>query len=498
MAGFLERDGVDPYIRIRLERGTPAVDGSGTCVVGGQGHGGIAAVALEHVGDVATAQADIQAGPLEGLGPGTLELEGPGDLPRGSRHQLHQADGSGPGTRIGRKRALASRDGEQQGRIDPGTASLFFEQVAVGSREAAFQVVEVAAFPESTDGAFVPTPAVGRDRGMVELFLVALGHQVVPFFARIHDASVEVEFAGAFQCGQPSHGIVLQLNRSVVQGMRAVEPLGREEAVVAAVLGNLLEQFGAFGSAAELLQCPSLPVRTHLVVRVGVRQFLGGFQDSPPVSFVQGQAQAHVPELVVAQIRGCGIHQQVGQRQSVAGGLQGDAVAQVLDLLEAEHLGPAESLVPFVSGFGALACAARDAVRDDPAGMGTVGFQARVPEVAPGVSVDPDPEIDPGALLFRQEALEVAGQARVALLHAQLDSLPDQIIGQPVVAEPLEQGVADLGPGLAVQPDGVHQRLKLSGVSFETDMGADVQAPEADVAVFLVGIDEFCVLAALE
>ena len=112
--------------------------------------------------------------------------------------------------------------------------------------------------------------------------------------------------------------------------------------------------------------------------------------------------------------------------------------------------------------------------------------------------MNPDPEIDPGALLFRQEALEVACHAGIAFLHAQLDALPDQVIGQPVVAEPLEQGVADLGPGLAVQPDGMDQRLKFFGGSFETDMGADVQALEADIAVFLVRVDQLGVMTTLE
>ena len=112
--------------------------------------------------------------------------------------------------------------------------------------------------------------------------------------------------------------------------------------------------------------------------------------------------------------------------------------------------------------------------------------------------MDPDPEINPGAFFFREETLEVACQASVALLHAQLDALPDQVIGQPVVAEPGEQGVAGLGSGFAVQPDGVNQRLELFGGSFEADVGADVQALEADVAVFVVGIDQFGVMAALE
>ena len=112
--------------------------------------------------------------------------------------------------------------------------------------------------------------------------------------------------------------------------------------------------------------------------------------------------------------------------------------------------------------------------------------------------MDPDPEINEGAFFFRKETLEVACQASVALLHAQLDALPDQVIGQPVVAEPREQGVAGLGSGFAVQPDGVNQRLELFGGSFEADVGADVQALEADVAVFVVGIDQFGVMAALE
>ena len=93
---------------------------------------------------------------------------------------------------------------------------LFFKQVGVGSREAALEVIEVAAFPESTDGAFMPTPTVGGDCRAVKLFLVALGYQVVPLFARVHDASVVVELACAIQRGQPFHGIVLQLNRSIV------------------------------------------------------------------------------------------------------------------------------------------------------------------------------------------------------------------------------------------------------------------------------------------
>ena len=88
--------------------------------------------------------------------------------------------------------------------------------------------------------------------------------------------------------------------------------------------------------------------------------------------------------------------------------------------------------------------------------------------------MNPNPEIDPSTLLFRQKTLEVACQSGVALLHSQLDTLPDQVIGQPVALEPFEQGIADLGPGLAVKPDGVNQRLKLLGESFEADMGADV------------------------
>ena len=35
--------------------------------------------------------------------------------------------------------------------------------------------------------------------------------------------------------------------------MRPIESLGREKSVVTAVLGNLLEQFDAFSSAAKLL-----------------------------------------------------------------------------------------------------------------------------------------------------------------------------------------------------------------------------------------------------
>ena len=188
----------------------------------------------------------------------------------------------------------------------------------------------------------------------------------------------------------------------------------------------------------------------------------------------------------------------MGQRQSVAGSFQGDVITQVLDLLETEHFGLAESFVPFVGGLGAFTCAALDAVRDDPACVGTGGFKASVSQVALGISMNPDQEIDPGALLFRQEAFEVAGQPGVALVHAQLDALPDEIIGQPIALEPLEQGVADLGPGFAVQPDRVDQRLKLLGGSSEADVGADVQALEADIAVFLVGIDQLGVLAALE
>ena len=362
LAGFLERDGVDPDVRIRLDRRTPAIDGSGAGVVGGQGHGGIAAVALEHVGDVAAAQADIQAGLFEGLGPRALELEGSSNLPRGARHQLHQADGSGPGARIGRESALASRDGEQHGRINPVAAGLFFEQIGVDSREAALEVVEVAASPERADRAFMPSPAVGGNRRVVEQFLVVLSQQVVPLFARVHDAAVMVELACALQRGRPFGGVFLQLNRGIVQGVRLVEPLSREEAVEATLQGDLLEQFDALSGAAELLQCPGLPVRAHLVVRVGVRQFLGSLQDLVPVPFVQGQAQAHVPECVVVQVGGSGLHQRVGERQSVAGGLQGDAVAQILNLLEAEHLGLAEPFEPFVGGIGILACAARDAM----------------------------------------------------------------------------------------------------------------------------------------
>lgn len=188
----------------------------------------------------------------------------------------------------------------------------------------------------------------------------------------------------------------------------------------------------------------------------------------------------------------------MGQRQPVAGGFQGDAVAQVLDLLEAEHLGLAESFVPFVGGFRVFSRAARDAVPDDPTRVGAAGFKAAISQVAFRVPINPDPEVDPGTLLFREEALEVAGHAGIAFLHAQLDALPDQVMGQPVVLEPLEQGVADLGPGLAVQPDGVDQWLKLLGGSFETDMGADVQALEADVAVFLVRVDQLGVLTTLE
>ena len=112
--------------------------------------------------------------------------------------------------------------------------------------------------------------------------------------------------------------------------------------------------------------------------------------------------------------------------------------------------------------------------------------------------MNPDPEINPSALLFRQEALEIACQAGVTFLHAQLDTLPDQVFGHSVVAEPFEQGVADLGSGLAVQPDGMNQRLKLLGGSFEADVGADVQALEADIAVFLVRVDQLGVMTTLE
>ena len=188
----------------------------------------------------------------------------------------------------------------------------------------------------------------------------------------------------------------------------------------------------------------------------------------------------------------------MGQRQPVAGGLQGNAVTQILDLLEAEHFGLAESFVPFVGGFGVFTCATGDAVSDDPACVEAAGFKAAVSQIAFRVPMNPNPEVDPGTLLFRQEALEIACHAGIAFLHAQLDALPDQVIGQPVALEPLEQGVADLGPGLAVQPNGMDQRLKLLGGSFETDMGADVQALEADIAVFLVRIDQLGVLTTLE
>ena len=188
----------------------------------------------------------------------------------------------------------------------------------------------------------------------------------------------------------------------------------------------------------------------------------------------------------------------MSQRQPVAGGFQGNAVAQVLDLFEAEHLGLAESFVPFVGGFRVFACAARDAVRDDPACVGAGGFKAAISQVAFRVSMNLNQKINPGTLLFRQKTLEIACQSGVAFLHAQLDALPDQVIGQSVALEPLEQGVADLGPGLAVKPDGMNQRLKFLGGSFETDMGADVQALEADIAVFLVRVDQLGVMATLE
>lgn len=115
----------------------------------------------------------------------------------------------------------------------------------------------------------------------------------------------------------------------------------------------------------------------------------------------------------------------MGQWQPVAGSFQGNAVAQILDLLEAENSGLAESFVPFVSGFRILAGTARDAVRDDPACVGAAGFKAAVSQVAFRVPMNLDPEVDPSTILFRQEALEVAGHAGIAFLHAQLDALPD-------------------------------------------------------------------------
>ena len=307
--GLLEWDSIDPDICIRLEIRAPAVDGSGAGVVGGQSHGRIAVVALEHVGNVATAQADIQRGPFEGLGPGALELEGSGDLPCGSRHQLHQADSSGPGACVSRESTLASRDGEQQGRVNLVATGFFLEQVGVCSRKAALEIVEVAVFPEGADGAFMPTPLVGGDGRAIELFLAALTHQVVPFLTRVHDAPLVEELAGALQRGRFFRGDFVQRGGGIVQGMRPVESLGCQKSVVAAVVGDFLEQLGAFGGTTELFQRAGLPVRAHLLVRIGIRQFLGGFQDLLPVPFVQGQAQAHVSERAVAQIRGRGFHQ---------------------------------------------------------------------------------------------------------------------------------------------------------------------------------------------
>lgn len=307
--GFFERDGVDPDIGIRLEIGTPAVDGSGAGVVGGQGHGGVAAVALEHVGNVAAAQADVQGRLLEGLGPGALEFEGPGDLPCGSRHQLHQADGSGPGARVGRESALASRDGEQQGRVDSAAAGFFLKQVGVSPREAALEIVEVAAFPEGADRAFMPAPVAGGDGCKVEFLHAALIHQVVPFFTRVHDAPLMEELASPLQRGWFFPGDLFHRGRGMVQGVRPVEPFSREEPVVTTVIGDFLEQLGAFGSAAKLLQRAGLPVRAHLPVWIGIWQFLGSLENLAPVPFMQGQAQAHVPERVVTQVIGSGFHQ---------------------------------------------------------------------------------------------------------------------------------------------------------------------------------------------
>ena len=156
--------------------------------------------------------------------------------------------------------------------------SLFFEQVGVGPREAAFQVIEVAAFPESTDRAFMPTPVAGGDRCAIELLRATLIHQVIPFFTRIHDAPLVEELAGTLQSGQFFPGNFVRRSGGIVQGVRPVEPFSREEPVVTAVISDFLEQFDAFGGAAKLLQRAGLPVRAHLVVRIGVRQFLGSLR----------------------------------------------------------------------------------------------------------------------------------------------------------------------------------------------------------------------------
>lgn len=176
-------------------------------------------------------------------------------------------------------------------------------------REAAFEIVEVSVFPEGADRAFMPTPVAGGDGCKIELLYAALIHQVVPFFTRVHDAPLMEELASPLQRGRFFPGDLFQKSGGIVQGVRPVEPFSREEPVVAAVIGDFLEQLDTFGSAAKLLQRAGLPVRAHLLVWIGIRQFLGSLKNLLPVPFMQGQAQTHVPERVVTQVIGRGFHQ---------------------------------------------------------------------------------------------------------------------------------------------------------------------------------------------
>ena len=155
----------------------------------------------------------------------------------------------------------------------------------------------------------MPTPVVGGDRCAIELLCATLIHQVVPFFTCIHDAPLVEKLAGTLQSGQFFLGNFVQRSGGIVQRVRPVEPFSCEESIITAVISDFLKQFDAFGGAAKLLQRTGLPVRAHLVVRIGIRQFLGGLKDLLPVPFMQGQAQAHVPERVVAQVIGSGFHQ---------------------------------------------------------------------------------------------------------------------------------------------------------------------------------------------
>ena len=201
----------------------------------------VAVVDIEHRAQIAGAELEVV---LDIQNRGVVrqaQVDAPPGHLAGARHQLHEPERAGFGTRVGHERTLLAHHAVHPVGVDVVAQCIGLDHIAVQYRKAQFEIVKVIGLARGKNRAVMPAPMARQHRGHRHLTVVQATGDPSPLTARRNGIAERKQLLRHLDAGtreRGAHFLRTGLHAHMLHGIRLANAVGREKTVITAFLGQ--------------------------------------------------------------------------------------------------------------------------------------------------------------------------------------------------------------------------------------------------------------------